>query len=78
MGGLVKGCLHEDGAIGQEPGEDIFLPLVRRGNFCGRVIGYALQEDLCRKMEAEPRQDPDQVPALDILDSMLTSNPHHA
>ena len=46
MGGPVKGCLHEDGAIGQEPAEDAFLSLVRCGNFCGRVIGYTLQEDL--------------------------------
>ena len=46
VGGPVKGCLHEDGAIGQEPGEDAFLLLVHHGDFCGRVIGYALQEDL--------------------------------
>ena len=46
VGGLVKGCLHEDSAIGQKLGEDVFLPLVCCGNSCGRVIGYALQEDL--------------------------------
>ena len=47
VGGPVKGCLHEDGAIGQKPGEDIFLPLVCRGNFLRvQVIGYALQKTL--------------------------------
>ena len=46
VGGPIKGCLHEDGAIGQELGEDAFLQLVCRGDFCGRVIGYALQKTL--------------------------------
>ena len=35
VGGLIKGCLHEDGTIGQKPGEDVFLLLVCRGSFCG-------------------------------------------
>ena len=46
VGGPIKGCLHEDGAIGQKPGEDTFLPLVRHGDFCGRDIGYALHKTL--------------------------------
>ena len=27
VGGPAKGCLHEDGAIGQKPGEDAFPPI---------------------------------------------------
>ena len=46
VGGPVKGCLHEDSAIGQKLGKDIFLLLVCHGNFCRRVIGYTLQKTL--------------------------------
>ena len=27
VGGPIKGCLHEDGTIGQKPGKDVFLPV---------------------------------------------------
>ena len=60
VGGPVKGCLHEDGAIVQETGRGRFLPLVRRGGLCGPVVRYALQKTLWsrRKMEAEASTGP--------------------
>ena len=60
VGGPVKGCLHEDGAIVQETGQGRFLLLVRRGGLCGPVVSYALQKTLWsrRKMEAEASTGP--------------------
>ena len=81
VGGPIKGCLHEDGAIGQKLGEDVFLLLVCRGKFCGQVIGYTLQKTfwLLHKVEAEALTGPQpSIPALDILGSMSTSNLHYA
>ena len=81
VGGPIKGCLHEDGAIGQKLDEDIFLPLVHCSDFCKQVIGYALQKTfwLCRKVEAEASTGPRPSTTVpDILVSMLTGNPHHA
>ena len=81
VGGPIKGCLHEDGAIGQKLGENVFLLLVCRGDFCGRVIAYALQKTFCLhlKLEAEASIGPrPSTPETDILVSMLAGNPHHA
>ena len=81
LGGPIKGCLHEDGDKGKKLGEDAFLLLVCRGNFCGQVIAYTLQKTfwLCHKIEAEALTGLRlSISALDILGSMLTGNPHHA
>ena len=62
VGGLVKGCLHEHGAIGQKPGKDVFLPLNTlrqllwasyRLHTVEDPFGYAV------KWKFKPRQDPD-------------------
>ena len=60
VGGPIKGCLHEDGAIVQETGRGCLLPLVCRGSLCWPVVYYALQKTLwlCRKMEAEASTGP--------------------
>ena len=59
-GGLVKGCLHEDGTIVQETGRGRFLLLVCHGGLYGPVVRYALQKTLWshRKMEAEASTGP--------------------
>ena len=81
VGGPVKGCLHEDGAIGQKPGEDNFLLLVCHGLFAGELLVMHCRRPfwLCRRMESEASIGPySSMPALDILVSMSPSTPHHA
>ena len=45
IGGPVKGCLHEDGAIGQKLGKDVFLLLVHHGDFLQASFWLRTAED---------------------------------
>ena len=61
MGGPIKGCLHEDGAIGQKPGEDVFLLLVCRGDFLRASYWLRTAEDpfgYAVKWKLKPRTGP--------------------
>ena len=68
VGGPVKGCLHEDGAIGQKPGKDISSRQYAAAAFAGQlqVTHYRRPFVHAIKWKLKPRQDPDRVPVLNI------------
>ena len=64
VGGPIKGCLHEDGAIGQKPGKDTFLPLVCMATFAGELLVMHCRRPFwlhAVKWKLKPQQDPNRV-----------------